>query len=347
MTMSKQSRIILFTVMLVAAGGMIIFFNTPESDASIQSTDDAYVQADFTTVAPQVAGTVEKVFIEENQLVKAGDMLAKIDDRDFVIAVDAAKAQVGSAEASVRSLNSQLVLQESLIQKAYAELAADDAALKFAQAEQKRYQQLASNGSGTVKAMQQAEAQLGIQIATREKNLAGIKAAEQQIDIISADLEKLRAELVRAQTAQSTAELKLSYTDIKAPIGGTIGQKSIRVGAYVNPGQPLLSVVPLDAVYIDANFRETQLARVHIGQTVKIRIDALPKEVLTGRVASMGPASGVSYSPIAPHNASGNFTKIVQRLPVRISIDPGQAAASRLRVGMSVQPMIDVVNLAP
>ena len=342
MTLSKQSRVMIFILLLATAGGGILFFNTPESSASLQSTDDAYVQVDFTTVAPQISGTVEKVLVEDNQLVMAGDLLAMIDDRDFVIAVDSAKAQVASAEASISSLHSHLVLQETLIRQAQAELAADDAALKFAQADQVRYHQLASNGSGTVKAMQQAEAQLGIQLATREKNLAGIQAAQQQINIIKADLEKSKADMAQSVTAQSTAELKLSYARITAPISGTIGQKSIRVGAYVNPGQPLLSIVPLEAVYIDANFRETQLARVRIGQSVDIKVDALPNELLKGRVASLGPASGVSYSPIAPHNATGNFTKIVQRLPVRISIDPDQSATKRLRVGMSVQPMIDV-----
>ena len=183
---------------------------------------------------------------------------------------------------------------------------------------------------------------MSIQLAGREKNQAGLLAARQKVDILKADLDKARAALAHAQAAQATAELKLSYTRITAPIGGTVGQKSVRIGTFVNAGKPLLAIVPLDTVYIAANFRETQLARVQTGQAVDIEVDALSGEVLKGAVKSLGPASGVSYSAVAPHNASGNFTKIVQRLPVRIRIDPGQPAAAKLRVGMSVTPTIHI-----
>jgi membrane fusion protein (multidrug efflux system) len=162
------------------------------------------------------------------------------------------------------------------------------------------------------------------------------------VDVLKADLEKAAATLAHAEATQAIAELKLSYTRITAPISGTIGQKSLRVGAFVNAGSPLLAIVPLDAVYITANFRETQLARVAVGQIVEIDVDALPGEALRGTVQSLGPASGVSYSAIAPHNATGNFTKIVQRLPVRIRINPDQPGATKLRVGMSVTPRIRV-----
>jgi membrane fusion protein (multidrug efflux system) len=342
MALPKKARIISAVLLLAVVIGAVLYLNRAESSASAQSTDDAYVQADFTTVAPQVSGTVDKVFIEDNQLVKQGELLATIDDRDFVVAVNAAKAEVASARASIASLEAHLVQQETAIRQAHAAVAADEAGLKLARVNDARYRNLASDGSGTVQALQQAEAQLSIQLASREKNQAGLQAARQQVDILKADLEKARAALVHAQAAQASAELKLSYTRITAPIGGTIGQKSVRVGAFVNAGKALLAIVPLDAVYITANFRETQLARVQTGQTVDIEVDALPGEALKGTVDSVGPASGVSYSAVAPHNATGNFTKIVQRLPVRIRIDPGQAAAARLRVGMSVTPTIRI-----
>ena len=255
-------------LLLAVAIAGTLYLNRPESSAATQSTDDAYVQPDFTTVAPQVSGTVTKVLVEDNQAVKAGDLLATIDDRDFVVAVDAAKARVASAQASIASLQAHLVLQETAIRQAQAAVAADDASLKLAKENQVRYRNLSADGSGTVQALQQAEAQLSIQLASREKNQAGVHAARQRMDILKADLENARAALEQAQSAQSAAELKLSYTRITAPVGGMVGQKSVRVGAFVNVGQPLLAIVPLDNVYITANFRETQLARVQAGQAV-------------------------------------------------------------------------------
>ena len=335
MALPKNVRIIAIVVLAVVTIGSIVYLNRPESAAATQSTDDAYVRADFTTVAPQVSGTIKAILIEDNQQVTAGDLLAVIDDRDFVVALSSAKAQVASAQASIVSLEAHLVRQETAIRQAKAAVAADDAAIKLAQSNRVRYKNLSADGSGTVQALQQAEAQLSIQLASREKNEAGLVAARQQVDILHAEIEKANAALAQAQAAQAAAELKLSYTRIAAPVSGTIGQKSVRVGAFVNAGQPLLAIVPLDSVYIAANFRETQLARMEPGQVVNIAVDALPGETLKGVVESLAPASGVSFSAIAPHNATGNFTKIVQRLAVRIRIEPGQSAAARLKVGMS------------
>ncbi|NWD71320.1 HlyD family secretion protein [Pseudomonas gingeri] len=340
MALPKKAKLISAVLLLAVAIGGVLYLNRPESRASTQSTDDAYVQADFTAVAPRVSGTVDKVLVEDNQPVKQGALLATLDDRDFVVAVEAATAQVASAQAGIASLEAHLAQQESAIRQAHAAVAADDAALKLARVNQARYRNLASDGSGTVQARQQAETQLSIQQAGGEKSQAGLQAARQQVDVLKADLEKARATLAQAQAAQASAQLKLSYTRISAPIGGTIGQKSVRVGAFVDIGKPLLAIVPLDSVYITANFRETQLARVQSGQTVDIDVDALPGEALKGTVQSLGPASGASYSAVAPHNATGNFTKIVQRLPVRIRIDPEQPAAAKLRVGMSVTAKI-------
>lgn len=338
--MPKIVKITTAVMLLVVAVGCVIYLNRPESRASTQSTNDAYVQADFTFVAPQVSGVISNVLVEENQPVKAGDLLATIDDRDFVVAVDATKAQVAAAEATVEGLIARVAQQETAIRQAQAAVAVVDAEVKLAAANQKRYRNLAADGSGSVQAKQQAEAQLSIRLASREKNRAGVQAARQQTDILKADLEKAKAALAQAEVAQAAAELKLSYTQITAPIGGVIGQKSVRVGAFVNAGKPLLAVIPLDAVYITANFRETQLARVRAGQSAEIKVDALPGTVLKGTVESLGPASGVSYSAIAPHNATGNFTKITQRLPVRIRIEPDQPGSKNLRVGMSVTPKI-------
>jgi len=308
--------------------GAFLILNRPESVASEQSTDDAYVQADFTVVAPQVAGVVSRVAVEDNQQVRAGARLVSIDDRELRIAVDTAKATVASLQA-------QLDRQQSAIVQARAAVAASIASLKLAEANRSRFANLARDGSGTVQAEQQADAQLDIQRATRERDQAGVRAAEQQVAI-------LRAELDKALAAKANAELNLSYTSVVAPVSGVVAQRKARVGGYVRVGDPLLTLVPLDALYVEANFRETQSARVRVGQPVDILVDALPGVRLKGRVESLGPASGVSFSPLPPHNASGNFTKIVQRLPVRIHLEPGQEDARRLRVGMSVRPRIDV-----
>lgn len=342
MASPKKAKIVSAVLLLVVAISSALYLNSSESNASTQKTNDAYVQADLTMVAPQVAGVVDKVLIEDNQNVKKGQLLATIDNRDFVVAVNATKAQVSSARATIASLEARLMQQKSIIRQAQAAVAASDAALKLARTNRKRYRNLARDGSGTLQALQQAEAELSIQFAGRETNQAGLEIARQQVSILKADLAKARAALAQAKAAQDAAELKLSYTRIIAPISGTVGKKSVRIGSFIHIGEPLLAIVPLDAVYIRANFRETQLARVKKGQTVDIEVDALPGEGLKGTVDSVGPASGVSYSPIAPHNATGNFTKIVQRLPVRIRIDPNQPSASKLRVGMSTTPTIHI-----
>ena len=340
MSLPKKTKIISIVVLLIVAIGCVIYINTPESSATSQSTEDAYVQADFTFVTPQISGTIHRVLVEENQQVKAGDLLATINDEDFIVAVDAAKAQVENANAHIASIKARLAQQQTTIRQAQAAIDVDNAELKLATENQTRYRNLAADGSGTVQAMQQAEAQLSIRLANRDKNLAGLDATKQQVDILKTELESAKAALSQAKAAQAAAELKLSYTQITAPITGMIGQKSVRAGTFVNTGKPLLVIVPLDKLYITANFRETQLAHIKTGQSVDFKVDALPNTILKGTVESVGPASGVSYSAVAPHNATGNFTKIVQRLPVRIHIIPNQPEAKNLRVGMSVIPTI-------
>ncbi|KPW05654.1 HlyD family secretion protein [Pseudoalteromonas sp. P1-11] len=344
MALPKVVKLTVAATILAVVAGSIIYLNKPESQSATQTTDDAYVQADFTFVAPQVSGTVDQVLIKDNQRVQKGDLIATIDNRDFVVALDSAKAQANSAKASVASLQAKLTYQDSLVQQAQAAVEADTASLKLAQLNLKRYTNLATDGSGTVQAREEAQAKLAIQKANLHKNQAGLAAAKQQIEILRADIEKAKAVLVQAKARVVDAELKLSYTQITAPIDGIVGQKSVRVGAYVNPGSPLLVVVPLDKVFVSANYRETQLANVKVGQEVEIKVDALPGQILLGHVDSLSPASGVSYSAIGAHNATGNFTKIVQRLPVKISLDANQPALKQLRVGMSVVPSISITQ---
>ena len=335
-------RIIAGSIAAISLSAAFLILNRSESSAATQSTDDAYVQADLTVIVPQVAGVITRVDVADNQEVQAGAPLVSIDERDLRIAVDNAKAHIASAQANIESLEAQLDRQQSTIAQAHAALTASSANLKLAEANRDRFANLARDGSGTVQAHQQAEAEWDVQRAARERDQAGLRSAEQQTAILRAELEKARAALLAAQAEKASADLNLSYAGIVAPVSGIVAQRKARVGGYARVGEPLVTLVPLDAVYVEANFRETQMARVRVGQPVGITVDALPGVQLKGHVESLGPASGVSFSTVPPHNATGNFTKIVQRLPVRIRLEVGQEDVRRLRVGMSVHPEIDV-----
>jgi membrane fusion protein (multidrug efflux system) len=338
-----MSRLIKLTaggLLIAVTAGSYLYFNRPESTASHQSTDDASVQADFTNVASRIAGVVERILVEENQTVRQGDTLAILDDRDLNIAVKNAQAAIAVNEANIRTLEAQIQRQGAVIAEAQAAIEADDAALVLARRTEDRYRQLIATNSTTVQSFDEAVSRLSAATASRSGHVAADEAAKRQLDILNSQLEAARATLEQAQASLADANLKLSYTRIVAPISGTIGQKPGRTGGYVTVGTTLLSIVPLDKLYVRANFRETQLACVRPGQHVRITVDALPGQTFTGTVESLGPASGVSYSAIAPQNATGNFTKVVQRLPIRIRIEPDQANIGALRVGMSVVPEI-------
>ncbi|MBE7375607.1 HlyD family secretion protein [Pseudomonas lopnurensis] len=319
-------QIVIGVIAAATVAGAIFILNRPEANASVQSTDDAYVRADLTVIVPQVSGVIMAVTVDDNQRVQAGEPLLRIDDRALRIALDA-------ATATIAGLQAQLELQQSLIEQARAVVAASSAKLKLAKRNLTRSANLARDGSGTVQALELAEAEWATQRAAYERDRAGLRSAEQRTAILQADLEKAMAE-------KADASLKLSYASITAPIAGVVAQRHARIGGYARQGEPLLTLVPLDKIYIEANFRETQLANVHVGQPVDITIDALPGVQLKGHVESLGAASGASFSLVPPHNATGNFTKIVQRLPVRIQVDAGQEQARRLRVGMSVRPSV-------
>lgn len=326
-------KIVIGLVAVVTLVAGVYIANRPEAYAASQATDDAYVRADLTVVVPQVSGVVTRVSVDDNQYVKAGEPLVQIDERELRIAID-------HANATIHSLKAQLRLQESIIDQAKANVAASRARLQLAERNRDRFNNLARDGSGTVQAKQQAEAEWATQRAIFERDRAGLSSAEQQTSILKAGLEKALAE-------KADADLKFSYASISAPIAGVVAQRRARMGGYAHAGEPLLTLVPLDSVYIEANFRETQLANVRVGQAADIAVDALPGVQLKGRVQSLGAASGASFSPVPPHNATGNFTKITQRLPVRITIEPGQEDAQRLRVGMSVTPRIHTEDSAP
>ena len=312
------------------------------SDSNTESTNDAYVQADFTLVAPRLAGQISNVLVDDNQSVKAGQLLVRIDDRDFRAALMSAEADVVAARASVANYDAEIARQPSLVEQARATLRADDASIGFARANAARYQNLSEAGAGTAQEQQHASSTLAEQLAQQAHDKAALSTAEQNVDVLRTQRDKAAGALARAEAALEQARLNLSYTEIRAPVDGKVGRRSARVGAFVTPGAPVLAIVPLSDAYVVANFQENQLAHMRPGQPVRIKVDSFPGVVIQGRVDSLAPATGVSFAPIAPDNATGNFTKIVQRVPVKITIDRGQEAASALSVGLSVEAEVAV-----
>jgi membrane fusion protein (multidrug efflux system) len=306
----------------------------------LESTDDAYVKADSTIVAPKVSGYIAKVLVGDNEKVRAGQVLAKIDDRDFKTALDQARADVAAAEAAVRNVDAQLELQQPIIEQGTADIAAAEANLKFAQEERARYDDLMKSGSGTIQRAQQTDAALRANDAQLRHAKFALTAAQRQIDVLTTQRAQAVAQLERARAVAEQAQLNLSYTEIPAPVDGTIGARSLRVGQFVQAGTQLMAVVPLDAVYVVANFKETQLTHVRAGQPVELSIDGFRKQTLHGHVDSLSPASGLEFALLPPDNATGNFTKIVQRVPVKIVLDD-HPLSGLLRPGMSAVPTVD------
>jgi membrane fusion protein (multidrug efflux system) len=306
----------------------------------IESTDDAYVKADYTTIAPKVAGYIKEVLVNDNDHVKAGQLLARIDDRDFQAALSQAKADLKAADAAIANIDAQIQLQRSLIGQAKATVDASQASLDYAVSDAARSARLITNGVGTQSRAEETESARRQAAAAVERDQAALVAAKTKVPVLQTQRDQATAQRDRAAAAVQQAELNLSYTNIVAAVDGTVGARSIRVGQYVTAGTQLMAVVPLHSVYVVANFKETQLTYVRPGQSVEIKVDSFPDVTVKGHVDSLSPASGLEFSLLPPDNATGNFTKIVQRIPVKIVIDD-DSLAGLLRSGMSVEPEID------
>jgi membrane fusion protein, multidrug efflux system len=308
------------------------------------STDDAYVKADNTTIAPKVSGYLTEVLVGDNERVKAGQVLARIDDRDFKVALDQSKADVSAAEAAINSKKAQLDVQQAVIAAAKATVEVDTATKTFASQENKRYTDLAATGYGSVQNAQQAQSRNASADAAIIRDTANLASAEKQVELLKAEIVQATAAAARAEAIQRQAELNLSYTTIIAPIDGVVGNRTLRVGQYVQAGTQLMSLVPASGAYIVANYKETQLTHVAQGQAVDVEVDMFPGKVVHGHVDSLAPASGQEFALLPPDNATGNFTKVVQRIPVKITID--QNPSVDLRPGMSVIPTIQTATVA-
>jgi membrane fusion protein, multidrug efflux system len=324
----------LFVAIFAAVVLYIIFRPRPDV-----WTDDAYVMVHYATIAPRVSGQVATVPVDDNDVVKTGQVLATLDPRDNETALASAEATVARDRSQLDEISTTVSRQPSIIEEQQAAVAAARAKLTFAQDNARRYGNLAATGAGTMQEHQQADTTLQQAQASLDSADASLDAARRQLDVLKAQTSAAQA-AVRADEAQlGQARLNLSYTQILAPIDGMVGERSVQVGNYVSPGATLMTVVPLDQVYIEANYREVHLLHVRSGQPVTVHLDAYNID-LKGSVDSVPPASGAAFAPIAPNNATGNFTKIVQRLPVKIVVTPGQPLAKLLRVGLSVETTI-------
>lgn len=340
----KKATFAVLTIVVITLGLLInkFFIN-----ATQQHTNDAYIRADISRISPQIAGEITQILVKDNQWVKQGELLAVIDPREFNVALLQATAQEQSARARQDDARANLTRQNSLIDGAQAQRQAAQAELEFARQEQNRYQKMANIGAGSLQAAQQATTRVHTLSANVAQTEAALKAAKNMLQVLQAKLADSDAELALAQAQKAMAELNLSYTRITAPIAGVVGKKSLRVGEFVKPGDVLLAIVPQDKLYIIANYQETQLENIAHGQEVDIHIDTFPGQTLKGLVDSIAPASGVSFAAIAPENATGNFTKIVQRIPVKIVFDINnehETLLNALRVGMSVDVSINTLD---
>ncbi|HTI73114.1 MAG TPA: HlyD family secretion protein [Candidatus Limnocylindria bacterium] len=307
----------------------------------IQSTDDAYVGGDVTVIAPKVSSFITQIAVRDNQQVRAGDLLVKLDARDWQAALAKAEAAVAIQQAAQANLDATRHLQEAIIAKARAEIAATDAEAIRTHDDQVRYQSLVTNGAESVQSFQKADAVYKQALAATKSSGATLSVAQRQLEVIGAQKQQTQASLEQSLADRELARLNLSYTELRAPIDATVGNRSAQVGAFATAGSQLISLVPTRGLWIDANFKESQVARMHPGSPVTLKIDSIPNKTFQGHVESIAPATGAKFSVLPPENATGNFTRIVQRLAVRIVLDDETAARGELRPGLSVTADVD------
>jgi membrane fusion protein (multidrug efflux system) len=327
---------------ILAVGGIAWYgWNWWRVGRFIETTDDAYVGGNITTLSPHVAGFVAQILVSDNQFVRAGQLVITLDDRDYKAAFAHAEAVVQNQTSALANLRAKYALQQSMIEQAEDDLAANQANAAFARADAARYHALALTTFGTVQADQKAFTADRRATAAVRASEANLNAARQQLAVIDTEIAETQASLAAAQADRRTAELNLAYTRIRSPIDGYVGDRAAQIGAYTTIGAALLCIVPAHGLWVDANFKEDQLARMGPGQKASFSADVLPGRTFEGHVLSLAPATGAMFSVIPPENATGNFTKIVQRVPVRIEIEDGAAVLGRLRPGLSTTVSVD------
>ncbi|MEX3693063.1 HlyD family secretion protein [Paraburkholderia sp. BR14263] len=307
----------------------------------IESTDDAYLQADSVTIAPKVSGYVTDVYVADNQAVKMGDPLVKLDARQYQVALDQAQATVDARTADIEHAQAQIEQQRANVAQAQAQQEVAQVSLRHANDEVARYAPLAATGAETTERLAELKSERDKAQATLAADAAAVTSARSQISALNAQLSQARAQLEAARANAAQSQLDLDNTVVKSALAGRVGDRTVRVGQYVQPGTRMLTVVPVQRTYLTANFKETQIGRMRAGQPVELHVDALPGHTLHGVVDSFSPGTGAQFALLPPENATGNFTKIVQRVPVRIRLDTGPETRSVLLPGMSVTVDVD------
>lgn len=307
-----------------------------------ESTDNAYVKGELTPISPRVAGHVVEIAVADNRPVEEGQLLVRLERRPFEIALAAARAEVAAAESRLAQLDRQLVLQDAQIAAARADLAAAEADLDLAGRELERVQDLVKRRVESRRSLDRAEADFARARARVEAAKAALAAAGAERALLESRRGELEAALAAAKARVEQAELELSWTEIRAPVSGVVGARAVRVGEYVRPGQRLLVLVPTEGVWIEANFKETQITRMRPGQRVEVSVDAFPDVPLEGRVDSFAPHTGAEVALLPPENATGNFTRVVERVPVKIVLPPDHPLMGRLVPGLSVEVSVDL-----
>ncbi len=339
---NPRVRIILLLVLAAAViGGGLWYVRYQSVGKFMQGTDDAYIQADAVTISPKVSGYVDKVFVADNQQVKAGDPLLRIDARDYRAQAAQVEAQIDVARANAEGVRAQIREQQAAIDKARSDLAAARSDAAFANAEVVRYQPLAASGAETREKLSQLinqARQADAQVAAAN---AALVSATRRVGTLQAQVQQAQAQGQASRAQLEAANVNVGATIIRASIDGRVGDKTVRIGQFVQAGTRLMSVVPVQQLYVEANFKETQLGLMRVGQPVTLEVDALPGVEIRGHVESVSPGTGAQFSLLPPQNATGNFTKIVQRIPVRIAIDAGQETRQLLVPGMSADVTVD------
>jgi membrane fusion protein (multidrug efflux system) len=335
-----SGTILVRLAVLVAAGVILALFTTQWNrwvgGSTRQITDDAYVRADVTPLSAQIDGNVRHVAVGDFQQVEKGDLLVQIDDADYKARVAQAEAAVLGAEAAITNIKARKADQKTQVAEAADAIRATQADVVRTRAEQARQRALLAATFGTPQKVEQADADARRFTATLARDEAALDAQRRQLAVLDTQESELRADLKAKQAALDLAEIALGYTRITAPVSGEVSERGVQAGQYVHAGTQVIAIVPLNNVWVIANYLETQLTHVAIGQKAEIRVDTFPGVVVRARVDSIAPASGAQFSLLPPDNATGNFTKVVQRIPVKLRLDPDNPLKGRLRPGMSV-----------
>ena len=339
---SRRRLFALVALALAIVGGGYFGWSYWTEGRFLVSTDDAYVAGDITILAAKVPGYVKSVDVQNDQFVKAGDVVFHIDDGDYRLAVQSAKDKVATLEATRARIDRQVAAARAQVVQAEPQILASRADRVRADLEFERQTKLSQADFASKAKFEQAR-------ADRDRSAAAVQSAEAALLVAKSNVEVLQSQVVEAarnvdeaKTQLARAERDLAFTEVRAPVSGTVGNRAIQVGSYVQPGTRLAALVPLDTVHIDANYKDTQLGPIKPGQIVRLEVDAYPGREVPAVVESIAPASGSQYSLLPPENATGNFTKIVQRVPVRVKVDPKVASQGFLRPGMSVVAKVDI-----